>query len=189
MYRLFVYSIFLILIAFFFSGMSNRVQAQNRDSNIVTGPEKFRTQLNEVVNSYLRIKDALAKNDVKIASKYAAELVLAVPNVDAGLLNKSKQNDWNQQASLLIENGKKINKNSDLQTQRKALQALSEEVKYIAQNFGPLPVTLYQQYCPMAFGSGGYWLSNSREILNPYLGADMPTCGQVTETIGQSKSN
>lgn len=186
MYRLFVSSMSLILMVFFLNGMFNRVQAQNSESKIVTAPEKFRTQLSKVVNSYLQTKDALTKNDAKTASKYAAELVVAVSHVDTGLLNESRQNDWHQRATLLIENGNKIKKNSDLQIQRKALQELSEEVKYIAQNFGPLPVTLYQQYCPMAFGSGGYWLSNSREILNPYLGADMPTCGQVTETIGQS---
>ncbi|NIS44864.1 MAG: DUF3347 domain-containing protein, partial [candidate division Zixibacteria bacterium] len=34
-----------------------------------------------------------------------------------------------------------------------------------------------------AFGEGGQWLSDSREILNPYYGADMPKCGEVVETI------
>ena len=43
---------------------------------------------------------------------------------------------------------------------------------------------VYKQYCPMAFeGKGGYWLSNSKEVRNPYYGDKMLKCGSVQETI------
>jgi len=36
----------------------------------------------------------------------------------------------------------------------------------------------------MAFdGKGGYWLSNSKEIRNPYFGDIMLACGEVTEVL------
>ena len=43
---------------------------------------------------------------------------------------------------------------------------------------------LYLEYCPMANGNtGGYWLSNEKEIRNPYFGDKMLKCGSVKETI------
>ena len=36
----------------------------------------------------------------------------------------------------------------------------------------------------MAFdNTGGYWLSNSKEVRNPYFGNSMLKCGEVKETI------
>lgn len=44
--------------------------------------------------------------------------------------------------------------------------------------------TIYKQFCPMAFsGKGGYWISNAKEIQNPYYGKKMLKCGKVVEEI------
>ncbi|SDL63178.1 DUF3347 domain-containing protein [Kriegella aquimaris] len=44
--------------------------------------------------------------------------------------------------------------------------------------------TIYKQFCPMAFsGKGGYWISNVKEIQNPYYGKKMLKCGKVVEEI------
>ncbi len=51
---------------------------------------------------------------------------------------------------------------------------------------------LYWQNCPMAFGQDkeGNWLSNTKEIINPYLGKNDPqykssmlNCGEIKDTI------
>jgi hypothetical protein len=43
---------------------------------------------------------------------------------------------------------------------------------------------VYQQFCPMAFDfKGAFWLSDSEEILNPYFGEEMLTCGNVDEKL------
>ncbi len=42
--------------------------------------------------------------------------------------------------------------------------------------------TVYKQYCPMANkNTGAYWLSNSKEIYNPYFGDVMLKCGRVSD--------
>jgi len=52
--------------------------------------------------------------------------------------------------------------------------------------------TLYLQYCPMAFGDekGANWISNSAEIVNPYLGKNHPIykaamlhCGELKDSL------
>ena len=54
----------------------------------------------------------------------------------------------------------------------------------IAKLFKPLNEPLYIQHCPMADeNKGADWLSMEKEILNPYFGKSMLTCGEVTGTI------
>ena len=44
--------------------------------------------------------------------------------------------------------------------------------------------TLYIEYCPMANNNeGAFWLSNEKEIKNPYFGEMMLKCGSVKETL------
>ena len=43
---------------------------------------------------------------------------------------------------------------------------------------------LYLQYCPMyANNTGGYWLSEEEQVLNPLFGSKMLKCGVVKEVI------
>jgi Cu(I)/Ag(I) efflux system membrane fusion protein len=40
----------------------------------------------------------------------------------------------------------------------------------------------------MAFNNkGAYWLSNEREIKNPYFGSEMLECGSVEDSLDYSK--
>jgi hypothetical protein len=44
--------------------------------------------------------------------------------------------------------------------------------------------SIYVEYCPMANDNeGAYWLSNEKQIKNPYFGDAMLKCGSVKETI------
>jgi len=45
---------------------------------------------------------------------------------------------------------------------------------------------IYKQTCPMAFdGKGAEWLSNSKEIRNPYFGDQMLTCGTTLKLFSK----
>ena len=49
----------------------------------------------------------------------------------------------------------------------------------LAKSFGSNR-TLYHDLCPMAFDDqGAYWLSESKEIRNPYFGDKMLKCGST----------
>lgn len=44
--------------------------------------------------------------------------------------------------------------------------------------------SFYKQYCPMAFkNTGAYWLTDSKEIRNPYFGNKMLKCGRIDKEI------
>jgi len=53
-----------------------------------------------------------------------------------------------------------------------------------------LPESLLLMHCPMADGGvGADWLQASKPLQNPYYGAAMLTCGDVTATIGSTSQD
>ena len=44
--------------------------------------------------------------------------------------------------------------------------------------------TAYYQFCPKARNAkGAYWLSETKDIRNPYFGESMRTCDETKETM------
>ncbi|SDB27984.1 Protein of unknown function [Flavobacteriaceae bacterium MAR_2010_188] len=76
-----------------------------------------------------------------------------------------------------------ISNSQDIEEQRKAFSELSASMENVLKT-SMSDGQIYKQFCPMAFDNkGGYWLSDSEEIRNPYFGSKMLKCGKVTETI------
>lgn len=74
-------------------------------------------------------------------------------------------------------------KANDLEAQRVAFEKISQQMYALAAE-NQWGITLYKQYCPMAFDNeGAYWLSAEEEIMNPYFGDQMLHCGTVQETL------
>jgi len=119
---------------------------------------------------YIQLKDALVASKAEEAKKFGTQL---------------------QQSLLALNEGKKgateagkIADSEKLAEQRKAFSLLSNEMKSIVKANKPATGTLYIEYCPMANNNeGAYWLSNEKEIKNPYFGDKMLKCGSVKETI------
>ena len=71
----------------------------------------------------------------------------------------------------------------NLETQRELFSELTDKVEPLLKE-SIAEGTMYKQFCPMAFsGKGGYWISNAKEIQNPYYGKKMLKCGKVVEEI------
>ncbi|MDP3471078.1 MAG: efflux RND transporter periplasmic adaptor subunit, partial [Algoriphagus sp.] len=71
----------------------------------------------------------------------------------------------------------------DLEEARKHFSMLSFHMLEVTETFGLNKAVVYKDYCPMAFGDqGAYWLSEQKEITNPYFGASMLACGEIKQT-------
>lgn len=119
-----------------------------------------------VAHLYFDLKDALVKSDAYSAKKIAEIMVKYFKN--------EKQIKLAQQI---------INNENDIETQREAFYALSQNFDTIfSENI--TAGKLYKQYCPMAFNNeGGFWFSEEKEIMNPYFGDKMLHCGSIQGTI------
>ena len=77
-----------------------------------------------------------------------------------------------------------IGKSDDIEKQRQEFVQFNLVFYKSVKMFGLQNVTAYYQYCPMANNDkGAYWLSSTEDILNPYFGDIMLSCGETKETI------
>jgi hypothetical protein len=78
---------------------------------------------------------------------------------------------------------KEISMSNDIQVQREKFVIVTTSVEKLLEN-NVATGLFYKQYCPMAFNNtGGYWLSNSKEIRNPFFGDKMLKCGRIDKEI------
>ena len=60
---------------------------------------------------------------------------------------------------------------------------MSKDMYDMVKAFGA-GMALYHDHCPMAQDNkGAMWLSETKEIRNPYFGDKMMTCGSVEEMM------
>jgi hypothetical protein len=140
---------------------------QKKEENMVMFKD---AKIGKAYEHYLHLKDALVASKADEAKKGANELQIALKDVNG--------------AATAIEAASKIANLSDLTAQRNMFSALSNEMATLVKG-GKLSMgMLYLEYCPMANNnSGAYWLSNEKEIKNPYFGDKMLKCGSVKEMI------
>jgi hypothetical protein len=137
-------------------------------SAIADGAQKSQ----EILDAYLKVKDALVKTDPKLASESAKTLVSVIGESTDELLSK------------IIASAKKIKSSGDVKEQRTFFNDLSENVYLLLKGTSDIEAPVYRQYCPMAFSNtGAYWLAAEKEINNPYFGSMMLHCGSVKEEL------
>ena len=127
-------------------------------------------KLGAAYTHYTHLKDALVGSNVSEAKMAASELQKALASVANG--------------KKAMDEASKVFSASDLEDQRKAFSGLSNEMTALVKNGKLASGSLYIEYCPMANNhEGGFWLSNEKQIKNPYFGDAMLKCGSVKETI------
>lgn len=140
------------------------------------------TTATPMVNAYLEIKNGLVADNNEATAKAANELVTAFSKFDRAKLTGTTHHEY----MSIMENAKNhaghISK-SDIEHQRKHFEGLSTVMNELVALLGT-EKTLYQDFCPMANNNqGAYWLSESKEIRNPYFGSSMLKCGSIKKQI------
>ncbi len=142
------------------------VSASNTSGTVVFSDQS--TQ--KIYGQYLRIKDALVSSDHSMVQEESKKTEKTI-----------QESDENKQLKATL---KLISLTKDLKKQRDFFANLTVEVEKLIQNAEIKSGEIYKQFCPMAFdGEGGYWLSDSKEIRNPYYGSAMLKCGSVQEIL------
>ena len=158
--------------------------------------KQFDEEINNVVTSYLNLKNAFVEADtveIKLKNK---EFIAALEKIDTTELRKDTSSIFETVMSTINDvkaNAISLNNQSDIIEMRKDFSSLTDMMFpsfFYAINYeGP---TLYLQNCSMAFDDSipANWISNSEEIMNPYLGKKHPkyqsgmvNCGEVKDSI------
>jgi len=145
-------------------------------------PEEFRKQLTALIASYMPIKDALVNTDSKATQEAVGPTKSSLQKVDMKLLDGKAHDRWMELVSPIENSLTKIAEIQDVEEQRKHFEILSENLIEAVEVFGISGLSIYKHYCPMAFrDQGAFWLSSEKEVLNPYFGDKMLTCGEMKE--------
>jgi len=155
--------------------------ACTNESNKSTGENKSVTG---IVHQYFNLKNALANDDGKEAAIAGNAIVETMDKLDTSLLSSDQKKTYKDLQEDTRENAEHIGANADrIAHQREHFEMLSKDVYDLVKKFGA-GQTVYQDFCPMYNdGKGATWISEIKDIRNPYLGKKMPTCGSVKEEI------
>lgn len=139
----------------------------------------------EIIAGYLQLKNALAKDNAKDAAAAGNTIVASLAQITATSLPADKQKVYRELQDDIKEHAEHIGANAGkIEHQREHFVMLSKDVSDLVKEFGNNGQLLYKDFCPMANeGKGAIWISEVKEIQNPYLGSKMPDCGTLKETI------
>lgn len=147
-------------------------------------PEEFQDELESLTNLYLELKRALVAGDGEAAERLSKELFAGVKEVDGEQLEGEAQEFWDERRRHLLQHSEINMEAEELEELRENFIFISGEMIKIVNTFGIGDEQIFVDYCPMANSdSGAYWLSETREIRNPYFGEAMLTCGEVVKEI------
>jgi Cu(I)/Ag(I) efflux system membrane fusion protein len=165
------------------SEMENDTDHTSMNQRIITS-DVFKSQLEQVFNTYIQLKDALVGDDSNLASTSAKALLEAMEKVDMKqLTDHEAHNHWMTISKEVSGSASSISKISDIEKQRSHFKHLSAHLSKAVKLFG-VNQKVYEQFCPMADGNkGAYWLSLDESIKNPYYGSKMLTCGDTKTVI------
>jgi hypothetical protein len=133
-----------------------------------------------IIKDYLALKNALVADNGKSAADAGRKLLATLKAVDMKTIPSGKHQEYMDIAADAMENAEHIGDNAGkIAHQREHLASLSKDMNDLIAMFGT-PQPLYQQHCPMYNeGKGAIWISEIKEIKNPYYGGQMLTCGSV----------
>lgn len=190
----------LLLAAFavyWFKFRSTDAPEQPKQEPIKTSrhSDGFNSSFDRVMNNYFAMKDAFVEADSSGVQQAVKNFIVAVDSLKIDELKKDSSAIF-QSATIQLNdikaNAESILKQANITEMRHDFSNVSENIYPLLKLVHYEGKTLYWQNCPMAFGEdkGANWISNTEEIINPYMGkkhpefkAGMLHCGEVKDSI------
>ncbi len=143
----------------------------------------FIAKFEQLVDAYLKMKDGFVADNEKDVDKQATMMLAIINSMPDSLLTGEALTYWKEKKGFLLAHlklYKEAEKDKDKRLNFVFLSTVMvKSVKALGYN-----KPLYVDYCPMANkNKGAYWLSQIKEIQNPYLGQKMPHCGEIKKEL------
>lgn len=168
---------------------SNEQTSENRNRQDdmlkpISASDQVKEALSQLIGSYLELKDALVNDDFETSISNAQQFKEVLDGISMSLFEVDAHQIWMREGTPLSDLIDQMANASDIAFTRKPFKPLSEHMINLTKVFRPIEKPLYIQHCPMADDfKGADWLSAEDNIMNPYYGASMLTCGEVKDTI------
>jgi hypothetical protein len=157
--------------------------------------EGFNKSVTVAMDAYFEIKNAFVDADTAKAKEACRKFV--------GLIDGIKLEELKKDTASIFEtaqaNLNDVKMNAESLLQQTEITEMRQDFRMVSEMMYPFfkvinyeGTNMYWQNCPMAFGDdkGANWISNTQEIINPYLGKNHPEfkatmlhCGSIKDTI------
>ncbi len=179
-----------IAMCFLFYSCNSGDQTQTNEDTSSTNPSVNTQKVSEansvegIMDSYLKLKNALADDNGKDAANAGNKVVAALKGLDKSRINAGKSQELSEITENAVEHAEHIGSNAgNIEHQREHFESLSQDIYDLVKITGS-EKKLYYTHCPMYNDNkGANWLSETREIRNPYLGKEMLECGTIKEEL------
>lgn len=159
--------------------LSGKKSMMNR-KEIEIFSEAFQKSFLPVFKTYLELKDGLVATDASVSSEKANQILIQIEKIE---IDRSQTKE-KIPITKLKEMLSLISMQQDIEKQREYFVTLSKTMVDIAHHMTDFDTDYYVQQCPMANNDkGAVWLSDSKEIRNPYFGERMMACGSVIDSL------
>jgi len=145
---------------------------------------EFKKQLGVLIECYLDVQVALAKDDSEAAAASATKAREALAGIDMGLITGDNHMAWMKSEGELKPLLVALACADGIEPARMQFALLSEQIVAVLTRFGLPGGKLYEAWCPMAFDNrGASWIQGEEEISNPYFGDMMLRCGEIKAVL------
>ena len=156
--------------------------------------KEFNQKVADAINSYIDMKNAFVDGDTLNIKANANKFITSVDSLQLNELQKDNAQILaaaQQQVSDIKANAQPILQETDITQMRQDFRMVSENLYPFLKTIGYEGQKLYWQNCPMAFGEDkeANWLSNTSEIINPYLGKNHPEFKSAMLHCGENKDS
>src|SRR5690625_2580480 len=142
---------------------SERMGGEVTNSGNNSGDKQVNAKVGIILDNYLKIKDALVKDNQEQAAKAGGDLATALAGLET---QEEDQEELKEIIEIAKEHAEHIFR-SNIAHQREHFVMMSGDIKDLLAITGT-DRKLYQAHCPMYNeNKGAIWLSESSEIKNP----------------------
>jgi hypothetical protein len=182
---------------FFLREKNNAGPAEIKNGPLVTKLHSaaFNSGIDSFLNVYFNMKDAFVNSDTNLAKAASSKLVLLADSSRLVELKTDTAGIYETAVTQLGDvkaNAESLIKQTDITEMRQDFRMVGESLYPLLKTIHYEGSTLYWQNCSMAFGENreANWISNSAEIINPYLGKNHPEfkatmlhCGEIKDSL------
>ncbi|HMG81853.1 MAG TPA: DUF3347 domain-containing protein [Ferruginibacter sp.] len=155
----------------------------------------FNNSIDTLLSAYFALKNNFVDADSIAAAASATKLAGLTDSVKMDELKKDTSANATTLYATAVSQLVDVKTNAQSIPTEKTITAMRKDFQSVTESLYPLlkmihyeGSILYLQNCPMAFGDGNdaNWISNTAEIMNPYLGKKditMYHCGETKDSI------
>lgn len=204
MRKIFLFSLFLLLLAACgnqdsSSSEPTKTGATNKSEPESKNPTAFNESFQKIMASYYSLRDAFVEYDTARVNAVSKQLAadagsLKLDELKGDTSNVVKATAKDYTAAIQAAAGDILSQ-ADFTKKQRQFQAVSDALYELVRTVRYDREKIYHQHCPMAFDNeGAYWISNSHEIVNPYMGKKHPKyrgsmleCGDIPDSLDFAK--